>query len=365
MLMPSIFGENLFDEFFGDWDREMRRMDRQLYGKNAAREMKTDVHEHEDHFEVDIDLPGFRKDEITVNLENGSVIRNYLTEKNWIRQLKHRWILQRAINKAAAVTCISQYVGRQIEEQFDLKGKPVRVIYNGVEDISQQPEAKPAFATGRPFFFAIGQIRPKKNFHLLVDMMRYFPGYDLYVCGDDHFAFSDVVRQHISQLPTGNAAGIASGSPSNAHSRESVSPAVASVARDGLQETREQSGNAYLTGKITDEERVWLYRHCEAFVFPSLFEGFGLPVVEAMLFRKPVICSHETSLVEIGNKHVSFFEKGYPAEASAQLIRQASEKSTDKTLKEAFDYATSFSWTNHMQAYLALYRSLRRCDDQK
>ena len=71
MLMPSIFGENLFDEFFGDWDREMRRMDRQLYGKNAAREMKTDVHEHEDHYEVDIDLPGFKKDEITLSLENG------------------------------------------------------------------------------------------------------------------------------------------------------------------------------------------------------------------------------------------------------------------------------------------------------
>ena len=66
MLMPYIFGENLFDEFFDDLDdlnREMRHMDRRLYGKNAAREMKTDVHEHDDHYEVDIDLPGFKKDE--------------------------------------------------------------------------------------------------------------------------------------------------------------------------------------------------------------------------------------------------------------------------------------------------------------
>ena len=71
MLMPSLFGENLFDEFFGDLDREMRHMDRRLYGKNAAREMKTDVREHEDHYEVDIDLPGFTKDDITLELENG------------------------------------------------------------------------------------------------------------------------------------------------------------------------------------------------------------------------------------------------------------------------------------------------------
>ena len=71
MLMPSIFGENLFDEFFGDWERDMRRMDRRLYGKNAAREMKTDVHEHEDHYEVDVDLPGFKKEDIKLELQNG------------------------------------------------------------------------------------------------------------------------------------------------------------------------------------------------------------------------------------------------------------------------------------------------------
>ena len=71
MLMPSIFGENLFDEFFNDWDREFRNVDRRLYGKNAAREMKTDVHEHEEHYEVDVDLPGFKKDEVTLELQNG------------------------------------------------------------------------------------------------------------------------------------------------------------------------------------------------------------------------------------------------------------------------------------------------------
>ena len=71
MLMPNIFGESLFDEFFRDLDRGMDRASRQLYGKNAAREMKTDVREHEDRFEVDIDLPGFRKDEISLTLENG------------------------------------------------------------------------------------------------------------------------------------------------------------------------------------------------------------------------------------------------------------------------------------------------------
>ena len=71
-MLPSIFGENLFDDFFGFPDfRDFRNIDRKLYGHNAAREMKTDVHEHEDHFEMHIDLPGFKKDEITLTLENG------------------------------------------------------------------------------------------------------------------------------------------------------------------------------------------------------------------------------------------------------------------------------------------------------
>ncbi len=71
-MLPSIFGENLFDDFFDfpDW-RGVRDIDRKLYGKNAAREMKTDVHEQDDHYEMDIDLPGFKKDEITLTLENG------------------------------------------------------------------------------------------------------------------------------------------------------------------------------------------------------------------------------------------------------------------------------------------------------
>ena len=75
MLMPSIFGENLFDDLLGytfdDMDRQMRKMDRQIYGRNAKHEMKTDVREHEDGYELDMDLPGFKKDQIQLNLENG------------------------------------------------------------------------------------------------------------------------------------------------------------------------------------------------------------------------------------------------------------------------------------------------------
>ncbi len=76
MLMPKVFRreENLFDDWFDHFDlmdREMEQLNRKLYGKHSNREMLTDVKEHEDHYDVLIDLPGFKKDEINVELNDG------------------------------------------------------------------------------------------------------------------------------------------------------------------------------------------------------------------------------------------------------------------------------------------------------
>ena len=74
MLMPSIFGENLFDDFFDFpfWDdKEERKLEKKLYGHRAKNLMKTDVRETDTDYKLEIDLPGFKKDEVKVALENG------------------------------------------------------------------------------------------------------------------------------------------------------------------------------------------------------------------------------------------------------------------------------------------------------
>ena len=73
MLMPSIFGESLFDDDWMDFpfDRDFWGRKNPLYGKNANKIMKTDIREHDGGYELDVDLPGFKKDEINVELENG------------------------------------------------------------------------------------------------------------------------------------------------------------------------------------------------------------------------------------------------------------------------------------------------------
>ena len=71
MLMPSIFGENLFDEMMDSFNDEFFGKRNPLYGKNAARVMKTDIKEVDGRYVIDIDLPGFKKDEITAELKDG------------------------------------------------------------------------------------------------------------------------------------------------------------------------------------------------------------------------------------------------------------------------------------------------------
>ena len=71
MMMPSLFTENLFDDFFNDFDENFFGKKNPLYGKHARNMMKTGVRETDTTYEVDVDLPGFKKEDINVNYENG------------------------------------------------------------------------------------------------------------------------------------------------------------------------------------------------------------------------------------------------------------------------------------------------------
>ena len=78
-MLPSIFGENLFDDSlsdFFDFGRLMPQVSSELYGKHARNLMKTDVRELDGSYELDVDLPGFKKDEVTVDLQDGYLTIN-------------------------------------------------------------------------------------------------------------------------------------------------------------------------------------------------------------------------------------------------------------------------------------------------
>ena len=122
MLMPSIFGENLFDDDWMDFafDRDFWGKKNPLYGKNVKNIMKTDIREHEQGYELDVDLPGFKKDEITVDLENGYLTISAAKGLDKDEQDKKGKYIRR--ERYAGAMQRSFYVG-DIVTQEDIKAK--------------------------------------------------------------------------------------------------------------------------------------------------------------------------------------------------------------------------------------------------
>ena len=139
MLLPSIFGENLFDD---DWmfpfDSDFFGKKNPLYGKHAKNLMKTDVRETESSYEVDIDLPGFKKDEIKAQLENGYMTVSAAKGLDKDEQdQKGKYIRQ---ERYAGAMSRSFYIGEEVSQD------EIRAKYeNGILRLTiPKKDAKPA-----------------------------------------------------------------------------------------------------------------------------------------------------------------------------------------------------------------------------
>ena len=119
MLAPSIFEENFIDDLFGfpymkEFDDMNRDMERKLYGRKASRMMKTDIREKDDNYEVSIDLPGFRKEDITVELNDGYITIS--ASKNLDRDENKKGKMIRQERYAGSMSR-SFYVGENVQKE--------------------------------------------------------------------------------------------------------------------------------------------------------------------------------------------------------------------------------------------------------
>ena len=130
-MLPSIFRDNLFDDMFDfdDFDKEFNRMMRPLYGKHAQNMMKTDVRETDNSYELDIDLPGFKKDEINVQLDNGYLSISAAKGLDKDEEKKNSKYIRR--ERYAGAMSRTFYVGDNLTQQ-DIKAK----FENGILKIS-------------------------------------------------------------------------------------------------------------------------------------------------------------------------------------------------------------------------------------
>ena len=247
---------------------------------------------------------------------------NFLVEKSPAKAERYLAELQGDLDRAFAVTTISNYTRTQLEEHTDLRGKPIHVIHNGVRLDPYPTALRPAFMDDRPFFFAIGVFKEAKNLHTLIPLMEHFPSHQLVLAGNHATSYGVEVRRLIKE--------------------------------SGVEH------RVHLPGTVDDQAKYWLYAHCEAFLFPSVAEGFGLPVVEAMSVGAAVFLSRHSSLPEVGGAAASYFDdftpKGMAATIQVHLQKRNARIAADQDRVRA--RAAQFTWAKCVHQYQDLYEQV-------
>lgn len=248
---------------------------------------------------------------------------NFLYEKSSIKIQHYLRRYQRALSRVDQLVFISEYAKRDAEKhlKYDI---PSTVIYNGVafaNDIEPQKPIRTEFAES-PYLFTVSTFMRKKNIHTIVQMMAHLPGYNLVIAGKViHESYFEEVKHLVRKL--------------------------------GLDR------QVFFIGEITDVEKAWLYTDCEAFLFPSIAEGFGIPPIEAMNRGKPVFVSNRTSLPEVCGE-LAFYWENFDPEYMAGIfksgmIRFRNDPAYSEQLKK---YAACYSWQTNVSKYLELYREV-------
>jgi glycosyltransferase involved in cell wall biosynthesis len=245
---------------------------------------------------------------------------NFLYEKKSApKQQSYLKKVQRNIDRADHIVAISEFTRQDVLKHLKLNNKPISVIYNGCVVKSFPAYTNTEITASKPFLFALGTVIPKKNFHVLVPLLK-GNDHDLIIAGKADEAYKAFIMEQASLY------GVAD--------------------------------RVKIIGPVSNEDKYLYYKHCKAFLFPSLAEGFGIPVIEAMFFGKPVFLSAKTSLPEIGGNLAYYFENFEPEYMQKVFAEGLSHYEQTQPSQAIINHATQFSWEKCAKAYWAIYQSL-------
>lgn len=243
---------------------------------------------------------------------------NFLYEKSEKKQKRRLASLQKNINRADRVVAISNYSKNDLARHIDLGKHEVEVIYNGC-NIYDGPLTAPSCEPEAPFLFGVGTILRKKNWHTLPALL---------VGNDKHLYLAGKLSSYAETI-------------------------VQAAVELGVE------GRVHLLGEIDQAHKHWYLANCEAFVFPSIAEGFGLPVIEAMYYGKPVFLSPHTSLPEVGGEFAYYFDPEFDPQKMRAILEQGlSHFALHGDSQAEKGYALSFSWDRAARAYVEIYKKL-------
>ena len=260
-------------------------------------------------------LPTSKKTKLILTIHDLNFLEKYKGSKQK-RKLKS---LQKRVDRAAAITVISKFTEMIVRENLELKDKPLYVIPNGNSLKTIENAGKPSFVIFDNFIFSIGIISEKKNFHSLLPLLQHDKTLHLVIAGEKESGYAHQLIKLAEQMKV--------------------------------------SGQLHLAGVVNEEAKYWLYKNCEAFVLPSLTEGFGLPVVEAMSMGKPVFLSNLTSLPEVGGQE-AYYWKHFEPQHIIEVFEDGMKNFDAEKSRRLMEWAKQFSWENAAKAYLNLYKKI-------
>lgn len=244
---------------------------------------------------------------------------NFLYEKTGLKQKKYMNRLQKLVDRSDRIVAISEFTKKDLLDNIDVKGKKVDIIYNGC-NVYDGPILEPQVKPDGEFLFAVGTVLPKKNFHVLPCLLK----------GNDYKL-------------------VIAGNKSNYVDR------IMEEARKWGVEDR-----VMIIGPVEEYYKHWYLKNCKAFVFPSIAEGFGLPVIEAMDYGKPVFISRHTCLPEIGGDFAYYFNMDFDREKMIEEFNSGMDDylSGDKKPDAISAYARTFSWEHAAEKYWKIYNEM-------
>jgi len=244
---------------------------------------------------------------------------NQVHENQTEKQLKlYLKKLGERIYPCEKIITISHFAAKDVLTYFPDVADRISVIYNGADKLEILPGHQPLFKPKKPFLFSIGIVAEKKNFHVLPALLA-GNNYELIISGI-LTPYKDII--------------------------------IANAKKFGVED------RVKLTGPISENDRAWYYENCEAFVFPSIAEGFGLPVIEAMHFGKPVFVSTSTSLPEVAGNAAYYFDSFDP-EDMQQVLCDGLQKFVDQNASaRVMAHAAQYNWDTTAQQYLQLYQDV-------
>jgi glycosyltransferase involved in cell wall biosynthesis len=221
------------------------------------------------------------------------------------------------VKKAAVVATVSEFSKKDLLRQYGPPPEKIKVVYNGVKpifrplDAEQRQAVKDRLTDGREYFLYVGVIQPRKN---LVNLLKAFS------------LFKKRLQTNMKLVLAGRLAWNEGGF-------------------EQLLSTYKYRADVLLTGYLPEEELAALTASAYAMVYPSLWEGLGVPVLEAMKCGVPVLTSRNSAMEEVAGSAALYFDPADPASIGEQLMRvYKDEPLRGQMAQAAGSLAAPFTW---------------------